>query len=584
LPDRKPVRYGAAGSVDAVTREIIRGKLLATADEMGIVIARTSMSPVIYEVLDFACGVCDPDGELIVQTNGITLFTGTFAPQVQSIKGKYRGKMFPGDIYMTNDPFEGGTHSADIALIKPVFVGDELLGFAISVAHWSEVGGKVAGSLSPDATEIYQEGIRFPGIRICHRGELQEDIVQLIAENVRLPKMSLGDLNAGLAAVRIADTRLREICAKYGIGPVRETFHHIVSASEQLSRAAVAALPDGLYEAEDWIDGDGITDERIPVQVAVTIEGERMTFDFTGSSSQRPGPINCARGALLSAVKTVFKALVEPQAPSNEGWFRPVRVVIPDGTVFSAIKPAPTGWYYEGSAHVSELVWKALAPLAPERFGVGSYMSLCASYICGKDPKTSETFVHIEPHVGGWGAGPHRDGTSALIATTDGDTYNYSIELLEAKFPLLVHRYALNVQDGAGAGRHRGGFGAVREYEILTDDAFTYASIGRSIERPWGLDGGRRGTVNYMEIAHEGTRRRSARVPNTALRHGARVTIVTGGGGGYGDPLTRPPAMVAADVADDYITKEIAREIYAVVIGADGQVDEGATAVLRRPR
>jgi N-methylhydantoinase B len=208
-------------------------------------------------------------------------------------------------------------------------------------------------------------------------------------------------------------------------------------------------------------------------------------------------------------------------------------------------------------------------------------MSLCASYICGKDPKTGETFVHIEPHVGGWGAGPRRDGTSALIATTDGDTYNYSIELLEAKFPLLVHRYALNVQDGAGAGRHRGGFGAVREYEILTDDAFTYASIGRSIERPWSLDGGLPGTVNYMEIVHDGIRRRSARVPNTILRRGDRVTIVTGAGGGYGDPLTRPPSMVAADVADDYITKGVAREIYGVVIGADGRVDKKATARCR---
>jgi N-methylhydantoinase B len=492
--------------------------------------------------------------------------------------------MFPGDIYMTNDPFEGGTHSADIALIQPVFIEDEVLGFAISVAHWSEVGGKVAGSLSPDATEIYQEGIRFPGIRIYRQGELQEDIVQLIAENVRLPKMSLGDLNAGLAAVRIADTRLKEICAKYGIATVRETFHHIISASEQLSRQAVAALPDGVYEAEDWIDGDGITDERIPVRVKVTIEGDWMTFDFTGSSPQCRGPINCARGALLSSVKTVFKALVDPGAPSNEGWFRPVRVVIPDGTVFSAVKPAPTGWYYEGSAQASELVWKALAPLAPERFGAGSYMSLCASYICGKDPRTGETFVHIEPHDGGWGAGPHRDGTSALIATTDGDTYNYSIELLEAKFPLLVHRYALNVEDGAGAGRCRGGFGVVREYEILTDDAFTYASIGRSVERPWGLDGGRPGTVNYMEIVQNGARRRSARVPNTALRRGDRVRIVTGGGGGYGDPLTRAPAMVAADVADGYITPDVAREEYGVVIGADCRGDEGATAALRGMR
>ena len=201
---------------DPVTREIIRGKLLALADEMGIVIAKTSMSPVIYEVLDFACGLCDADGELVVQTNGITLFTGTFAPQVRSIVRRHGETMRPGDVFMTNDPFEGGTHSCDIALIKPIFVEGRLFAFAISVAHWSEVGGAVPGSISPTATEIYQEGVRFPGIRVCRDDETIDDVIALIRENVRLPVQSLGDFNAGLAAVRIAETRLREVLARYG--------------------------------------------------------------------------------------------------------------------------------------------------------------------------------------------------------------------------------------------------------------------------------------------------------------------------------------------------------------------------------
>ncbi len=570
-------RHGA----ESITLEIIRGKLLATADEMGIVLARSSMSPVIYEVLDFACGICDPDAQLITQSNGITLFTGTFAAQVEAIKAKHAGSIRAGDIYMTNDPFEGGTHTADIALIKPVFVEGELLAFAISVAHWSEVGGKVAGSLSPDATEIFQEGILFPGVRVYREGKRQDDIIQMVAANVRLPKMSLGDLNAGLAAVRIAETRLVEICEKYGVAQVHETFEHILTTSERLSRQAVAALPDGSYHAKDWIDGDGVSDERIPVRVTVRIEGDAMTFDFTGCGPQRSGPINCTRGALLSSVKTVFKALVNPHAPANDGWFRPVRLTIPEGTVFSALKPAPTGWYYEGSAQASELVWMALAPLAPERFSAGSYMSLCASYICGRDPKSGETFVHIEPHVGGWGATNHRDGTSALIATTDGDTYNHSIELLEAKFPLRVHRYALNVEDGAGAGRYRGGFGAVREYEILTDDAFTYASLGRSIERPWGLEGGGSGSLNYFEVESGTERYRGARVPSTPLKKGDRVKIVTAGGGGFGDPFARPTAEVLRDVRDDYLTPAKASQQYGVVIGPDGGVDEQATRVMR---
>ena len=291
----------AAKEIDPVTLEITRGKLLAAVDEMGIVISRTSMSPVIYEVLDFACGILDTKAQLIVQTNGITLFTGTFSFQLQAILKKFAGDIQPSDVYMTNDPFEGGTHTCDVALIRPLFDGDTLRAFAIAVAHWSEVGGSVAGSIAPNATEIYQEGLRFPGIRVCRDDELVPDVVALIRENVRLPTMCLGDLNAELAAVRIAEVRFREIERKYGFETVDATFDYILETSEQLSRAAVAAMPDGSYRAEDLIDGDGITDEQIPVCVEVRIKGERMTFDFTGTSAQRPGPINCAYGALNSA-------------------------------------------------------------------------------------------------------------------------------------------------------------------------------------------------------------------------------------------------------------------------------------------
>ncbi len=574
----------AAVDIDPVTLEIVRGKLLAAVDEMGIVIARTSMSPVIYEVLDFACGILDTKAQLIVQTNGITLFTGTFSFQLQAIQKKFGDDIRPGDVYMTNDPFEGGTHTCDVALIRPLFDGGKLRAFAIAVAHWSEVGGSVAGSIAPNATEIYQEGIRFPGIHVCRDDKLLPDVVDLIRENVRLPTMCLGDLNAELAAVRIAEARFHEIEQKYGSGIMDATFDYILETSEQLSREAVAALPDGSYRAVDIIDGDGISDEQIPVCVEVRIAGERMTFDFTGTSGQRPGPINCAYGALHSAVKTVFKSLVDPQGASNEGWFRPVEIICPDGTVFTAQKPAPTGWYYEGSAHASELVWKALAEIAPDRFSAGSYMSLCGAYICGKDPETGEIFVHIEPAVGGWGATSTRDGTAALIATTDGDTYNYSVELFEAKFPLLVRQYALNTDEGVGEGRYRGGFGAVREFDILADDAFTYASFGRSVEPPWGLKGGAKGSCNFMEIESDKETRRVARIPYHALQPGDRVRVVTGGGGGYGDAFARPPQEVLDDVLNDYITPAIARDQYGVALTPDGGVDDTATETLRAAR
>ncbi len=566
---------------DSITQEIIRGKLLATADEMGIVISRCSMSPVIYEVLDFACGVCDPKGQLIVQTNGITLFTGTFALQVQSIIRRFGDDISPGDVFMTNDPFDGGTHTCDIALIKPIFIDSKLESFAIAVAHWSEVGGAVAGSISPSATEIYQEGIRFPGIRVCRNDEVQPDIIELIRENTRLPTMCIGDFNAELAAVRIAETRVTEIFTKYGKETVRKTFNYILESSDKLSRQAIRDLPDGIYSAKDFIDGDGVSNDQFPVCVEVRIKGDEIAFDFTGSSPQRNGPINCAFGALSAAVKTVFKALVDPQGPSNEGWFRPITIICPEGTIFTAKKPAPTGWYYEGSAQASELVWRALAELAPDQLSAGSYMSLCAAYIFGKDPDTDEMFVHIEPAVGGWGAQSDSDGTGALIATTDGDTYNYSVELFEAKFPLRITEYSLNVNDGVGAGYWRGGFGAIREFEILINDAHTYCSFGRSIEKPWGLKGGKEGTNNYMEIIRSGILKRVSRISHQELSKGDKLRVVTGGGGGFGSPLERPISLVHEDFLNGYISNEVAKSDFGVVIDENGKVDDIETTRLR---
>lgn len=543
--------------VDAITLEILQGKLLAAVDEMGVVLARASMSPVVYEVLDFACGICGLDGDLIAQTNGITLFTGTFSAQIKFIHERFGATLAPGDAYVTNDPYNGGTHACDFAVVRPLFDGDTPMGYAIAVAHWLDVGGAVPGSLPADGTSVFQEGLRLSGVRVQRNDQPVEDIVNIIRENVRMPELALGDLNAQLAAVRIAERRVQEICAKYSRATLLAAFNNILATSERLARAAVLALPNGQYLATDYIDGDGRTEERIPIELTVTIAGDTMTFDYTGSSPAREAPINCSRGALHSAVKTIFKALVAPEAVSNEGWFRPVRVVVPDGTVFSATKPSPTGWYYEGSAQASELAWKALAPLAPSRFSAGSYMSLCATYFCGRSQEDGAPFVHIEPQHGGWGATQSRDGASALIAITDGDTFNYSVELLEAKFPLRIRTHALNTADGTGAGRYRGGFGVVREYEVLTDDTYLYASYGRTATRPWGIAGGRDGTTNYIEvIAADGKTQRLSRHAYFPLKRGDRVRLVTGGGGGWGDPKLRPQSAIDADVTEGLIDAE----------------------------
>jgi N-methylhydantoinase B len=551
-----------------ITREVVSGRLLALVDEMAVVLARSSMSPVIYEVLDFACGLCDADGGLLAQTNGITLFTGTFTTQVRFIQQRFAGAMAPGDTFVTNDPYHGGTHACDFAVIRPIFHDGAPFAFAIAVAHLLDVGGARPGSLPPDASSVFQEGVRLSGVRLTRDDRLIDDIVRVITENVRLPTLALGDINAELAAVRVAERRLTETLARYGAATVRGVFAHIQDTSEARARAAIAALPDGVYLAEDVIDGDGDDPGPIPIRVAVRIAGDSLTADFTGSSPARSAPINCSAGALQSAVKTIYKALVAPHAPSNEGWFRPLSVIVPPGTVFSAEKPSPTGWYYEASAQASELVWKALAGVAPERFTAGSYMSLCATYIVGDGPAGApdRAFVHIEPQHGGWGASASRDGASGLIAVTDGDTYNYSIEVLEARLPLLVRRYGFNVEGGVGAGRHRGGYGLVRDYEITCDDALLYGSFGRGRTPPWGMAGGLAGSCNSLGVERGGTTEVFARTPGHRLRRGDVVRIATGGGGGWGPPAERAADAVRADVADGLLSREAAMLLYGIAL------------------
>ncbi len=548
--------------MDPVTQEIIEGKLIATVDEMGIVMAKTSMSPVIYEVLDFACGILTPQGDLVAQMNGITLFTGTFGAQVKSLLRQFDGQIDPGDILLTNDPYAGGTHACDFAIVRPVFIDGILAAIAINVAHYLDVGGAVPGSVPPNATSVFQEGLRLPGVKIARGDRLNDELVHIIRENVRLPEIAMGDLNAQIATVRIAETRIREMAGKYGAATLSAAFQQMLDSSERLARAAIMDLPDGDYTARDVIDGDGVTDAAIPLTVTLRVRGDQLEVDFTGCPPATDGPINCARGALQSAVKTVFKALVAPQAPSNDGWFRPLVVTAPDDTIFTARKPKPTGWYYEGSVHASEMVWQALAGLCPDRFSAGSYASLCATYISGTGTD-GRPFIHVEPQHGGWGATADWDGTAGLIALTDGDTYNYSVEVIEAKFPLRVTRYGLNTEGGVGAGEYRGGYGLVREYDVLAPGCVVHASFGRTRTLPWGMAGGQPGSANAMErVFPDGRIDSHGRFTGLQLDQGDKVRLVTGGGGGWGDPARRDPAAVLRDVHDGLLTHERAARDY----------------------
>jgi N-methylhydantoinase B len=459
-----------------------------------------------------------------------------------------------------------------------------VIAFAVSITHWIDIGGAVPGSIPPDATEISQEGLRLPGVRVYDAGRRVDAVVDLIAANIRLPRTGIGDLNAGVAAVAIGERRVLEACDRYGLDLVLASFERVLEHGEQAARAALRHIPNGVYRAEGVIDGDGVSDAHLPIEVAVTVGDDWVHADFTGCAPQAAGPINCSTGALLSACKTVVRAITAPGARSNDGFFAPFSLTIPPGTVFSAEPPAPTGWYYEGAAFANDLFWKALAPACPDRLGAGSYTSLCCSYLVGRETATGELFVLAEPNVGGWGASALGDGESALIATTDGDTYNFPAEVVEARFPVLVERYELDVVAGGGAGRNRGGFGVVREYRVRGGvDTYGYGSIGGSERPPWGLAGGGEGTTNYLEYVRGGLIERRGRVARVPLDDGQLVRSVTGTGGGFGDPREREPERVRDDVRDGYVTLQTAREVYGVALDPETlEVDAAGTAALRQ--
>ena len=549
---------------DRFTADVLREAFLAIADEMFTSLQRISQSPVIYEVLDFGVGITDPQGELISQGNGVAGFLGPLGDAVRATRERVPD-LRPGDVVATNDPFAGGgTHLCDVALVRPVFFDGELIGFAAAKAHWSEVGGKDPGSWTADATEVYQEGLQLPFVRVCRQGRLDPDLVALIGANSRLPGETVGDLKAQAACLEVAERRLLELCERHGGATVAAAMDQVLDRGERLARAALERLPRGVFEAEDLADDDGLGNGPFPVRVRVELTGAGMRCDFTGSHRQVPGPVNCTWSGLISGVRTVFKAVTDPVEPASDGWFRPLEVVCPPGTIFTAERPAAVSAYFEATELASDLVWKALAPAFPEALTAGSFLSVCATSLALTHPDTGLPTLLVEPQAGGWGASAAKDGEHGLVSVGDGETYVIPAEVAEQRYGVRVERFALDVVEGAGAGRRRGGRGLVREYRILSDEALLTVAFGRHQSRPWGVAGGHDGSPNYVEVvpADGSPPRRFGKAARLRLRRGDLVRLVTGSGGGYGEPRERDRAAVATDLANGVVTEREARELY----------------------
>jgi N-methylhydantoinase B len=549
---------------DPVTLQVIKDALTAIGQEMFQVMIRTSMSPIIYETTDFAVGLTDARGELIAQGNGVAGFLATLDTAVQSTLVHHAPlTLKPGDVIITNTPYEGGgTHLSDVMIIVPIHDGDELVAFSVNKSHWTEVGGKDAGSVSTTAREIFHEGLHLRFVKLFEGGRINQALVDVIAANVRMPEQTLGDLHAGVAAARTGARRVQELFARYGAATVRAAMADLLDYGERITHARLAALPDGIYEASDVIEEDGAGNGPFTLKVRVTLAGGRMVADFSGTDAQAAGPINSSGAALLTAVRCALKAITDPDVPANGGCFRHVQIVCPPGTLLTATSPAPVSIYYESLVAVIELVWKALAPALPGRLPAGHYRSVGGTFIAGTHPDSGQFFVLGEPLLGGWGGSQQRDGLNGMFCCANGETYNIPIELAESRYGVQIERYAFHAEDG-GAGRHRGGRGVVLDYRVTAEQALLTVTYSRTASRPWGLAGGQPGSPNRGEIHRsDGRVERVTMATGVPVQRGELVRIVTGHGGGWGDPRQRPRAEVERDLLNGYITAAQARADY----------------------
>ncbi|PHI35708.1 5-oxoprolinase [Pseudoalteromonas sp. GCY] len=552
-------------SVDIFTIEIIKNALIAIGEEMFIALQRSSKSPIIYESLDYGIGVTDAKGRLISQGNGIPGFIGTLDAGVKNIIKKYDSdQIFPDDVFILNDPYSGGgTHLSDVCMIRPVFYRNTLVAWTANKAHWTEIGGKDPGSYSADATSIYQEGLQFPGIKVFEKGVANQALLDLIEANVRLPDMTLGDLQACAASLKVGEQRFLSVMEKYGRDTTLTAIDKLLDHGDAMVMEKFKTLPKGDFYAEDVIDEDGMGNGPFTVKVKVTITDEVFICDFTGSSEQAPGPINCTMGVLESAAREVFMGVVEPDAPSTDGCFRRLHVRCPEGTVLTAKRPAPVSSYFEAMVCAADVIRKALSPAIPEVLTAGQFGSVCTMNLSGINPSTKEPFLLVEPLVGGWGANNAKDGEKGQFCVGNGETSNIPVEITEERYGVRIERYEFNTSS-AGAGQYRGGNGVILEYRILEDGADISSFFGRGITPPWGVDGGQSGSCNYAEVvgADGKVKAKFSRTSRYPLQKGDILRLVTGNGGGWGEPKLRDKKAIAKDILNGFITVQDAKSIY----------------------
>jgi N-methylhydantoinase B len=550
----------ATGS-DPFTLEIIQNSLQAISDEMFAAFRRTAMSAIIYEVLDMGTAITDAEGDLASSGAGIPAFVGVLDKAVKRIieVNHGPGEIRPGDIFATNDPFYGGvTHLNDVVLAMPVFAEGELIAWTANIAHWNDVGGMVPGSISNEAREIFQEGLRLPAIKLVDEGRPIRPVIEIMKANSRLPDYLQGDMWAGIAAARVGERRILELVGKYGRRTFTEALDLFMAHGEEVARRALQGLPKGRFSLREEQDSGAV------YSVTVEISDEEFVVDLRDNPDQDSGPNNASRDGSMVAAQMVFMNVTGAHSSANAGHFRRLGLLTRPGSVFDPEPPAAFATYYEVEIRLYDVIWRCLAPHLGDRLPAGSFASICGTFIGGRHPDTGRHFTIVEPQVGGWGGSLTRDGNNAMFSGFHGDTFNCPVEVAETRYGLYVDRLALNDEPG-GEGEFRGGKGIVLEYRVRSDDCFLTCAYTRNKHRPWALDGGLEGSSNYVEVVRaDGMVETYAVVTTLRVDRDDVIRIHTGAGGGYGDPRRRSRDLVLADLENGFVTAERAREVYGV--------------------
>ncbi len=569
-------------ALDPITFELVKNAVGSIADEMALTIVRTSRSGVLKDNMDFSTGLCLGDGQLLAQGLTLPVHLGSIPDAMASVLRHYpAATMRPGDVFIMNDPFDGGMHLPDVFIFRPIFAGQARpVAFAVAIAHHTDMGGRVPGSNASDSTEVYAEGLRIPVLRCYEAGARNETFFRMLAANVRVPDKVLGDLQAQLAACEMAEREIERLIARCGLPTVVACWVELLDYTERLARAEIAAWPDGVYTFTDWIDGDGIDDRPIPIRVRVEVRGDSLHVDFAGSSPQVKGAINSTLSFTRSAVYLTVRSLMETEIPNNAGYFRPITVSAPPASIVNPVLPAATAARGLTGFRIIDTMFGALAPVRPDRVPAACEGGNTGVSIGGYDAER-RPFIFVEFVCGTGGARPTLDGV-------DGHTNpgvcmaNVPCEVVEVEAPVVIDAYGF-VPDTGGPGRHRGGLALARQYRFVEAEAILQVRSDRREHRPWGLAGGGEGAPSRNTLNPDGEARELPSKFTMTIRRGDTLRHQQPGGGGYGDPLTRDPAAVREDVLDEKVSVTHARDAYGVVLDpATGEVDPAATADLRR--